>query len=233
MADEFFPNEDPIGKRLLGISDQPYEVVGIVGDARQYLSLPADPTMYFPLLEGGPQFAAMVIRAQSDPNLLSLPIQKEMRRLDPDLPAVTVRTMDEVASLQTSQTRFALTLIGLFGVLSAILASLGVYGVLAYAIAQRTREFGIRIALGANAPVIARMVMFEGMKPAAAGLLGGLLLGAAASRLLESFLFDVKPMDASVLASAMVLLAAVALAACLIPAWRASRTDPVIALQSE
>jgi putative ABC transport system permease protein len=234
MAAEFFPNEDPIGKRLLGISDKPYEIVGIVGDARQNLALPADSTMYFPLLEGGyTDFAALVIRAAGDPNSLSLPVQKEMRSLDPDLPAVTVRTMDEVASLQTSQSRFGLTLITLFGGLALVLASMGVYGVLAYSIGQRTNELGIRIALGATTPVIARMVVWQGMKPAAAGVIAGLVLGLGTTRLIQSLLFEVKPNDVSVLVAVVAVLSAVALMACFIPAWRATRIDPVIALRAE
>ncbi len=233
MAAQFFPNEDPIGKRLLGISNQPYEIVGIVGDTRQNLALPPEPTMYFPLLEGGYGFAALVIRAATDPNSLSLPVQKEMRLLDTDLPAVTVRTMDEVASIQTSQTRFGFTLIALFGGLAVVLASMGLYGVLAYSISQRTNELGIRIALGASAPKIARMVIAQGMKPAAAGMAVGLLLGSAATRLLQSLLFEVKPNDAPVLVAVVAILSGVALIACFIPAWRATRIDPVVALRAE
>jgi putative ABC transport system permease protein len=234
MAAEFFPNEDPIGKRLLGISDKPYEIVGMVGDVRQNLALPAESTMYFPLLEGGPtDFASLVIRAAGDPNSLSLPVQREMRSLDPDLPAVTVRTMDEVASLQMSQSRFGLTLIALFGGLAVVLASMGLYGVLAYSIGQRTNELGIRIALGATGPVIARMVVWQGMKPAAAGVIAGLVLGSAATRLIQSLLFEVKPNDASVLIAVVVVLSGVAFMACFIPAWRATRIDPVVALRAE
>jgi predicted permease len=233
MAAQFFPNEDPIGKRLVGISDKPYEIVGIVGDARQNLALPPEPTMYFPLFEGGYGFAAVVIRAAGDPNSLSLPVQKEMRRIDADLPAVTVRTMDEVASLQTSQTRFGLTLIALFGGLAVVLASMGLYGVLAYSIGQRTNELGIRIALGASGAAIARMVVWQGMKPAAAGVVAGLLLGSAATRLIQSLLFEVKPNDVSVLMAVAAVLSAVALMACFVPAWRATRVDPVVALRAE
>jgi putative ABC transport system permease protein len=233
MAAQFFPNEDPIGRRLLGISDKPYEIVGIVGDARQNLALPPEPTMYFPLLEGGYGYASLVIRAAGDPNSLSLPVQKEMRRLDADLPAVTVRTMDEVASLQTTQSRFGLTLIALFGGLALVLASMGLYGVLAYSIGQRTNELGIRIALGASAPAIARMVVWQGMKPAAAGVVAGLLLGSAATRLLQSLLFEVKPNDGPVLLAVVLLLSAVALMACFLPAWRATRVDPVVVLRAE
>ena len=233
MAAQFFPNEDPIGKKLLGISDKPYEIVGVVGDTRQNLALPPDPVMYFPLYEGGDGTAALVIRASGDPNNLSLPIQKEMRSLDGDLPAITVKTMDEVASLQTAQTRFGFTLIALFGGLAVVLASMGLYGVLAYSIGQRTNELGVRIALGASTPNIARMVIWQGMKPAAAGVIAGLLLGAGTTRLIQSMLFDVKPNDVPVMIAVSALLSAVALAACFIPAWRATRIDPVVALRAE
>ena len=233
MAAQFFPNEDPIGKKLLGLSDKPYEIVGVVGDARQNLALPTEPTMYFPLFEGGEASAALVIRAAGDPNTLSLPIQKEMRSLDADLPAITVRTMDEVASLQTTQTRFGFTLVALFGGLAVVLASMGLYGVLAYSIGQRTNELGVRIALGASTPVIAKMVIWQGMKPAAAGIIAGLLLGAGTTRLIQSMLFDVKPNDVPVMIAVSALLSAIALAACFIPAWRATRIDPVVALRAE
>lgn len=189
--------------------------------------------MYFPLLEGGYNFAALVVRAAADPNALSLPVQKEIRLLDADLPAVTVRTMDQMASLQTSQTRFGFTLIALFGGLAVVLASMGLYGVLAYSISQRTNELGIRIALGASTPVIARMVIGQGMKPAAAGIVAGLLLGSAATRLLQSLLFEVQPNDLPVLIAVVAILSAIALTACFVPAWRATRIDPVVALRAE
>lgn len=233
MAAAFFPNEDPIGKKLLGLASYPYEIVGVVGDARQSLALPAEPTMYFPLLEGKLDYAALVVRATGDPNCLALPVQKEMRSLDADLPAVTVRTMDEIASRQTAQSRFGLTLITLFGALAALLASMGLYGVLAYSIGQRTNELGIRIALGASSPMIAKMVVWQGMKPAAAGVLAGLVLGSAATRLLQSLLFEVTPNDPPVLAAAVALLTVIALLACFLPAWRATRIDPVVALRAE
>jgi putative ABC transport system permease protein len=234
MAAKFFPNEDPIGKRIRTGGDEPAdEIVGIVGDARQNLSMPAEPTMYFPLFEGKFNFATLTVRAAGDPNLLSLPIQKEMRRMDPDLPAVTVKTMDDLIGGATSQNRFGLTLIALFAALAVALASIGLYGVLAYSIGQRTNEIGLRMALGATPGDITGLVVTQGLKPAAIGIVLGLAGGAAATRLIESVLFEVSATDPLVLISVVALLIAVTCAACLAPAWRAARIDPVVALRAE
>jgi len=233
MAAAFFPNEEPLGKRI-HISDRDiYEIVGIVGDARQNLASPAEPTMYFPLFRGDYPYATLIVRAAGDPNLLSLPIQKQMRGLDPDLPAVTVRTMDEIMWGSTEQNRFGLTLIAIFAALAVILASVGLYGVLAYSVSRRTGELGIRIALGARGSAITRLIVWQGLKPALAGIAVGTGGGLAATRLLQTMLYDVSPTDPAVLAAVAVLLLTIALAACLLPAWRATRIDPVVALRVE
>ena len=233
MAARFFPNEDPIGKRLRMSETDVFEIVGIVGDVKSNLASPMEPAMYFPLLRGTLSSATLVVRAVGDPNTLSLPIQRVMHNLDPDLPAVTVKTMDETAQGATSQSRFGLTLIALFAGLAVFLASIGLYGVLAYSTQQRTNELGIRVALGAASSDITRLVMAQGMKPAAIGIIGGLAGGAAATRLLQSLLYEVNPTDPAVITLVVALLAIVAMAACFIPALRASRIDPVVALRAE
>jgi predicted permease len=234
MAAQIFPNEDPIGKRIRTTVKGPaYEIVGVVANARQNLAMPAEPTMYFPILEGNFNFATLTVRASGDPNLLSLPIQKEMRRMDADLPAVTVKTMDDLIGGATSQNRFGLMLIALFACLAVTLAAIGLYGVLAYSIGQRTNEIGLRMALGATTADITGLVVRQGLKPAALGILLGLAAGAAVTRLLESVLFEVSATDPTVLVSVVALLTAVTCAACLAPAWRATRIDPVIALRAE
>jgi predicted permease len=233
MAKRFFPNEDPIGKHLRLTTDSTFEIVGIVGDARHNLADAAQPIMYFPVLRGKANFSTLVIRASGDPNLLSLPVQKEMRALDADLPAVTVKTMDEMIWGATSQNRFGLTLIALFAGLAVFLASIGLYGVLAYSVRQRTGEIGIRMALGAAPADITRLVVWQGLKPAGIGIVAGLAGAAAATRLIQGVLFEVSPMDPPVLASVAVLLGAISLAASLAPAWRATRIDPVVALRNE
>jgi predicted permease len=233
MAATFFPNEDPIGKRLRLGRESIFEIVGVVGDTRQNLPLAPEPTMYFPFLRGTVNFATVMVRASGDPNLLSLPIQKEMRSLDPDLPAVTVRTMDEMMWGQTQQNRFGLTLIGLFAGLAVILAAIGLYGVLAYSMRQRTNELGIRMALGAGPSDITRLVVWQGLKPAVAGIVAGLAGAAAGARVIQSILFDVKGTDPVVLTGVVMLLGAISAGACFVPAWRATRIDPVVALRTE
>jgi predicted permease len=233
MATQIFPNEDPIGKRIRLNEETVCEIVGIVGDARESLAVLAEPTMYFPILRGKSNFATLMVRASGDPDLLSLPVQKELRGLDSELPAVTVKTMDDMIGSATSQNRFGLTLIALFAVLALTLAVIGLYGVLAYSIRQRTGEIGVRMALGAAPSDIARLVLWQGLKPVAIGLAMGMAGGAAATRLLESVLFEVRPMDPAVVSSVVAMLAGISFAASLAPAWRATRIDPVVALRAE
>ncbi len=233
MAAAYFSGEDPIGKRIRLSDRESYEIVGIVADSRQNLASPAEPMMYFPLLKGAFSFATLMVRASGDPNSLSLPLQKEMRNLEPDLPAVTVRSMDEMMFGSTQQNRLGLTLIALFAVLAVILASVGLYGVLAYSVGQRTGELGVRIALGADTPKIARLILWQGLKPASAGIVLGLAGSLAATRLVQTMLYDVNPSDPIVLAGVVVLLLMITLVACFVPAWRATRIDPVTALHAE
>ncbi len=232
MARTFFPNEDPVGKRIR-TGDTWFEIVGIVGDTRQNLASPPEPMIYFPIYRGDVQFAALMVRASGDPNRLALPVQKEMRAIDPELPAVTVKTVDEMVWGATQQNRFGLTLIGLFAALAVLLAAIGLYGVLAYSVSQRTSELGVRIALGAGASAISKLVVWQGLKPALAGIVIGIAGGIAGTQLLQSVLYEVSPTDPSVLAGVVALLTIVTLAACFVPAWRATRIDPVIALRAE
>ncbi len=230
---EFFPNEDPIGKRINLGDDVWREIVGIVGDVRKDVAAELQPTMYFPYATGNANNATLMVRATGDPNLLSLPLQQILRSLDPNLPAVTVKTMDEIRGDATQQSRFGLSLIGLFAGLAVVLASIGLYGVLAYSVGQRTNELGIRIALGAAPPDITRLIVWQGMKPAAIGIVAGLLGGLAATRWLESVLFEVKPNDPVVMISVTLLIAAIAILASYVPAWRATKIDPMVALRAE
>jgi predicted permease len=230
FARAYFPGEDPLGKRV--ILGGPREIVGVVGDVRKQLQLDPEPTMYSPLFRGSASNTTLVVRTAGDPASLAIPIQKELGRLDSDLPAISVRTMDQIAEGGTGQRRFGLTLLTLFAGLAVVLAAIGLYGVLSYSIEQRTAELGIRLALGASTGQIARMVLWQGMKPAALGIVAGLAGGAAATQLLETLLYGVKPADPQVLAGVVALIVLVSAAACLVPAWRSTRIDPVVALRS-
>ena len=189
--------------------------------------------MYRPMLEDNFSFAALAVRTAGNPNALALPIQKEISRIDPDLPVVSVLTMQEVLSKGTSQRRSSLTLLGLFAGLATALAAIGLYGLLAYSIRQRTSELGIRIALGASPAQVVGMVLAQGLRPATAGVLAGLAIAVAIVRVLQSLLFEVKPLDVQVFFAVAVALMTIAALACAIPARRATRIDPAIALRTE
>ena len=233
MARLFFRGEDPLGQRLNFGGDHNYEIVGIVGDVRKELAQEPEPTMYQALFEGNFSFAALAVRTAGNPSAIALPIQKEVSRIDADLPVVSVLTMEEVLSEGTLQRRSSLMLLGLFAGLATILAAIGLYGLLAYSIRQRTSELGIRIALGARPAHVIRMVLAQGLRPAAVGVLAGLGIATAIVRVLQSLLFEVKPLDVQVFFAVAILLMAIAALACAIPARRATRIDPAVALRTE
>jgi predicted permease len=233
MARQFFRGEDPLGQRLNFNGGPNYEIVGIVGDVRTELAQEPEPTMYWPLMYGSFSFAALAVRTPGNPNAIALPVQKEVSRLDPDLPVVSVLTMEEVLSKGTAQRRSSLMLLGLFAGLATMLAAIGLYGLLAYSIRQRTSELGIRIALGARPAHVIGMILAQGLRPAAAGVLIGFVIAGGAVRVLQSLLFDVKPLDLQVFFAVAALLIAIAALACAIPARRAMRIDPAMSLRSE
>ena len=237
FAREYFPGEDPIGKHLLTIGRRPFQVVGIVGDTRFVIAQPPRPMMYFPIytsLYGNvPNEATLAIRSSRDVNSFALPVQKIVQQLDPELAVSDVLTMDEVIGKSTLDASFDATLLLAFAVLSLLLASVGLFGVLSYVVAQRTPEIGVRVALGAQRGELLRLTLVDGLKPAAVGLILGLAGAAAATRLISSLLYGVQPSDLTVFATVAILLLLVASMACLLPAWRASRVDPVIALRNE
>jgi putative ABC transport system permease protein len=233
MARQFFRGEDPLGQRLNFGGDHIYEIIGIVGDVRKDVAEEPEPTMYRPLFEGSFNFGALAVRAAGNPNALALPIQKEVSRMDPDLPIVSVLTMDEVLSRGRSQRRSSLTLLGIFAGLATLLAAIGLYGLLAYSIRQRTSELGIRIALGATPAHVVGMVLAQGLRPAAAGVLAGLAIAGAVVRVMQSLLFEVQPLDAQVFFAVAISLMTIAALACALPARRATRIDPAVALRTE
>lgn len=237
FARQYFAGEDPIGKHLLTMGRRPFQVVGIVGDTRFVVAKPPQPMMYFPIytsLYGGvPSDATLVVRSTRDVTSLALPIQGAVQQLDPELAISDVLTVDQVIGKSTLDTSVDATLLLAFALLSLLLASVGLFGVLSYIVAQRTAEIGIRLALGAQRGELLRLTLVDGLKPAAGGLLLGLAGAMAAARTIRSLLYGVQPLDASVFVAVAVTLLAVASIACLLPAWRASRVDPIAALRYE
>jgi putative ABC transport system permease protein len=231
---EFFPNEDPIGKHLIvNLFDKPksYEIVGVVGDTRYLASEPPEPMMYFPLLSGTTARAVMVVRSQHDVTSLAIPVQQVIQSLDHHLPVAYVLTLNQVIGASTIEASFTSTLILAFAILSLVLAAVGLYGVLSYLVAQRTNEIGVRIALGAQREQVLRLMLLDGLRPAWIGLAIGLAGGAAASQLIRSMLYGIRPLDTSVFIGVAVVLTLVASISCLVPAWQASRVDPMRALR--
>jgi predicted permease len=233
FARQYFPVEDPLGKHLLTLGQKPYKIVGVVGDTRHDILERPQPIMYFPFYSGQSTGATLAIRSASDVTALALPVQRIVQQLDSELPVSDVLTMDQIIGKSTLDASFEAALLVAFALLSLLLASVGLFGVLSYIVAQRTPEIGIRLALGAQRSELLRLTLIDGLKPAGVGLIIGLAGAAGATRLISSLLYGVQPLDASVFAIVAVVLAAVAAAACLLPAWRASRVDPIVALRYE
>ena len=190
--------------------------------------------MYFPLLAGSNDMGmALAVRTVSDPLAMSIPIQKQIAELDPELPVSDVLTMQQIIGQSVGNQSFSATLVLAFAVLSLVLASVGLYGVLSYLMTQRMTEIGIRIALGAQREQVLRLMLADGLRPAVLGLIFGLVASAAAVRLIQSMLFETRPLDPAVFAAVTATLLLVAAAACIVPAWRASRLDPMQALRME
>jgi predicted permease len=229
-----FPGEDPIGKHLkVSLDDQVYEVVGVVGDTRWSISQPMNPTFYQPLYGTGQTGATIVIRSARNVETLAVPVEKIIGQMDPDLPVGDAMTLRETIGRSTIDSQFDSILVLAFAVIALLLAAAGLYGVLAYLVTQRTSEIGIRIALGAQRGGVLRVMLLDGLRPAFLGLVLGLGTSAASVRLIRSMLYQTQPLDPAVFVAVSGLLLVVAGFACLLPAWRASRLDPMQALRTE
>jgi putative ABC transport system permease protein len=234
MARRFWPNEDPIGRRLTSYAGVSREIVGIVRDVKtRDLAENAGPQLYTPYVQRPWPFLAVVARTTGDPAGLSATLRQAVASVDPDLAAADVRTIDDYLAQSVATPRFNATLIAGFAVLALFLAGCGLYGVMSYAVVQRSREIGIRMALGAQPGDVRGMVVSQAMKMGAAGLIVGLAGAFAASRLLGNLLFGVGPSDPATFATVCGLLLGVVLVAAYVPARRATRVDPMVALRAE
>ena len=239
FAKRFFPNGDAIGKRIrLGklTADFPWAtIVGVVGDVRGFaLDEPPQPTMYWPVaqIRATPSLA-IVVRTQSDPSALAAAVRDAIGEIDQTQPIYDMQPLDQLVAKSLGQRRFTLTLMVLFGVIALILSAIGIYGVMAFAVSQRTQEIGIRMALGANAVDVLKMVVGSGMFLAVIGVAVGLIGAFAVTRLMASLLFGVSPTDLMTFGFVTAGLLLVALLACYIPARRATKVDPLVALRYE
>ncbi len=236
LAQQYFPGEDPLGKHLrVGAKgDSPHEVIGVVGDTLHQVGQPIIATMYFPVLEGETgRGLTLAVRTASDPLAFSVPVQKQIAEIDPELPVSDVLTLEQIIERSLGNASLSASLVLAFAVLSLVLASVGLYGVLSYLTMQRTREIGVRMALGAQRAQVLRFMLSDGLRPAIYGLVLGLAVSAAAVRLIQSLLYETRPLDPAIFAAVAATLLAVAALACLLPAWKASRIHPMQALRAE
>jgi len=228
----YFPGEDPLDKHLR-VRGRDAVIVGIVGDTRYEIGEAPEPVQYLPLAAGVETVGTLVIRSSHDPEQFALPVQRIVSEMDPDLPVSDILTMNQLLGKSTLDQSFNTTLLVAFATLSLILAVVGLFGVMSYVAAQRTNEIGIRIALGAKREHVMRKMLLDGMWPAVVGLLVGLAASLEAGRLMRDLLYEIKPLDPEVFAAVAATLLAAAVFACIVPAWRASRLDPMQALRSE
>jgi putative ABC transport system permease protein len=234
MARRFWPDEDPLGKRLR-IANNPWRtVVGVVADVKNDgLSAEPKPEMFYPLLQSPLPFMTLVVRTDTDPKTLAAAVGREVRAVDADEPVYDVKTMDERLAESVSPQRLTTLLVGVFAALAMTLAGVGIYGVISYSVAQRTREMGVRMALGAQKGDVLKLVLRQGLLLALAGVLIGLAGAFALTRVMSGLLYGVSVTDPATFAGVAVMLTAVALVACLVPALRAARVDPMVALRYE
>jgi putative ABC transport system permease protein len=236
LAQQLFPNENALGQRILiGYpANSAREIVGIVGDVKDSdLSARQSTQIYVPFVQNPFWAADIAVRVHGNPSALSGTLREQIRAIDSALPVAEVRPMAEVIGSSIAQPRFRTTLLSLFGAAALLLAAIGIYGVLAYTVAQQTREIGIRMALGANPGKVLRLVLGRGLRLAGFGTAIGILAALMLTQLLNSLLFGVSATDPVTFAAVAGLLLGVALLACYVPARRAMRVDPMVALRYE
>jgi putative ABC transport system permease protein len=239
FARKWFPNQDPVGKRIN--FGRPWDkgnpwviIAGVVADAKQNgLDSAVAPEVYLPFADDVQNNVGIVVRSAADESLMATLIREQVHALDHDLAATDIRPAAELLSGSTKQERFRTSLLSGFAAIALLLAAIGIYGVVAYLVTQRTREIGIRMALGARHAQVLRMIVGQGMQPVAFGVAAGLAGAYVCARWIRTLLFGVEAVNPAIYAGAAALLLCVALCACCIPGLRASRVDPAIALRDE
>jgi len=243
MAHQFWPGQDPIGKQIkpgYPASSLICTVIGVAGDVRHWLNIEEPPVAYYlyaqipasyvPLLEG---YFTLTIRIAGSPESLVGAVRSEIHNIDPFVPVYDVQTMEQLVRDSAAANRFQMMLFGVFAGLGMLLAAVGIYGVISYTVTQRTREIGIRMALGAEHAEVLRLLVSDGMRLALAGAVLGVAGALALSRFMSGLLYGVKATDPATFAVVFIALIAVALVACYIPARRATKVDPMVALRYE
>jgi predicted lysophospholipase L1 biosynthesis ABC-type transport system permease subunit len=251
LAARFFSGQNPLGQHVIigagaeavGLADRTREIVGIVGNTKEFgLTRPAPETLFVPAAQVQDGMTAIdnrlipmvwVVRTTGEPRSLSRAVQRELLAVTSQEAPDNFRTMEDLLSASIAQQRFNMLLLAMFAGLAVVLGAVGLYGVLAYLVAQRTNEIGIRMALGASRREVLRLVVRNGMQMTFAGLGLGVVAALGLTRFLGGLLFGVKPTDALTFVSVAILLSGVALLACYIPARRATRVDPIVALRYE
>jgi putative ABC transport system permease protein len=239
LASRYWPNGDAIGKRLGFFEDDPgkqvwREIVGVVGNVRhKALEIEVTAEVYFPYKQLPRNFMNLVVRTASDPSTMVPAIRNQVLSVDKDQPVSDIMTMDQRVARSVASTRFVMSLLGAFSLLALGLAAVGIYGVMAYLVTQRTQEIGVRMALGAQKRDVLKLVVGRGMALAVMGIAIGLVASLALTRLMRSLLFEVTPTDWLTFVITSLVLLTVALLACYIPARRAAKVDPLVALRCE
>jgi putative ABC transport system permease protein len=237
----YFPDENPLGKFVkpgISVGDEeeaPWrQIVGVVKDVKHRApGRDFDPELYTPHTQAAFNTMALVIRTEGDPQAIARALQSEVSSLDKDIPVYSLKMMEQYLGTTIAQPRFNALLLGMFGVVALVLTAIGLYGVVAYSVAQRTQEIGIRMALGAQTADVLRMILRQGLMLTAMGLTAGLVGSYFLTQLLTKMLYGIGSTDPLTFAITALILTGVAMAACLVPARRASRTDPMVALRHE
>jgi predicted permease len=237
LARRYWPHQDPLGQQVkfaFGPGPKGVTIVGVVGDVKSDgFEAPSVPHIYVALGQFAPVNAVLFLRGRSEAEQLGEAVRKVVESVDPNVPVHSISSMDQIIARSVADRRFALELLGIFAAVALLLAAIGIYGVMSYAFSQRTHEVGIRMALGAQRPDILRMALGEGMRIVLIGLVAGLAGAALLTRFFQSLLFNVAPSDPITFLTASTVLAGVAFFACYIPAQRATRVNPLVALREE